>query len=117
MTKFISLLFALTICLTNVQYASAHGGGHAHTQLTSQQVLELAPKYIDIIIKKEKDVDGEKLTADWREVAASNIKVKEEKEWYYIITAKNDKKTLYMLISKKGKLYEANFSGKFKVEN
>ncbi len=108
----IGLACTLTMAAGN---AFAHGaGGHGST-FHAEEVLELAPRYVVSLVEKKTAVDGEVLDESWIKVSAEHKAMDREGSWYYIVkvphAAKN--KILYLLISKKGKLYRVDFKGKF----
>lgn len=104
---------ALTLAAGN---AFAHGaGGHGGTY-HAEEVLDLAPRYVVSLVEKKHTIDGEVLDESWIEVANENKAMDREGSWYYVVKVPHvaKHKTLYLLISKKGKLYRVDFKGDFK---
>jgi hypothetical protein len=99
--------------ILSTQLAFAHGGGHA--KIEESQVIEYSDKNIASIVRQQIKIEGKKLDKSWLNIAKSNKRIYIKGEGYYISTFKNDKnnKTLYILLSETGELYDANYSGKF----
>jgi len=107
------LACALTMAAGN---AFAHGaGGHGGT-FHAEEVLDLAPRYVVSLVEKKHAIDGEVLDESWIKVANENKAMDREGSWYYVVKVPHEAKhkTLYLLISKKGKLYRVDFKGEFK---
>lgn len=106
------LLFALSI--VHGQAALAHGGGH--TPITDQQAILVAEDMVDQFIARDPGLGFGKLSANWKNLPASARKIKTKKPGYYIVEVTNKKegKTLYVLMTRAGEVYDANFSGVFK---
>lgn len=107
------LISALISLIISVNVAFAHGGGHA--PIKESQVIEYADKNIAIVVDQEIEIAGSKLDKSWLNIPASNKKIFKKGQGYYIVSLKDDKsnKTLYILLSKAGELYDANYNGKF----
>lgn len=110
MKHFTAILISLMLS-TNLAFA--HGGGHA--KIKESQAIDYSDKKLAIIVNKQIKIEGEKLDKSWLNIAKSNKKIFKKGEGYYITTFKNDKnnKTLYVLLSQAGELYDANYNGKF----
>jgi len=105
-TTLISLILSSSLTL-------AHGGGHK--KIKDSQIIEYSDRNISIVVNKEVKIEGDKLDKSWLTIPGSNKKIHKRGNGYYIITFKNDQnhKTLYILLSEEGELYNANYSGKF----
>ncbi|MDQ6962800.1 MAG: DUF6488 family protein [Mariprofundaceae bacterium] len=110
------MLFILVLCSPMLlTQAFAHGGGHAPA-MTSEEVVSLASKYVVSLVKKKSEIDGKALDASWVNIPEKDKKIERELSWYYVVSFKHEeeKKKLYLMISKKGKLYRADYEGVFK---
>jgi hypothetical protein len=110
MKYIITILISLML---STSLAFAHGGGHA--TIKESQVIQYSDKKIAIIVDQQIKIEGKKLDKSWLNIAKSNKKIYKKGEGYYMSSFKNDKnnKTLYILLSVAGELYDANYSGKF----
>ncbi|MBT5165709.1 MAG: hypothetical protein HOM46_00470 [Nitrosomonadales bacterium] len=110
MKYIITILISLML---STSLAFAHGGGHA--KIKESQVIEYSDKNIASIVRQQIEIEGKKLDKSWLNISKSNKKIYKKGEGYYITTFKNDtnNKTLYILLSEAGELYDANYSGKF----
>lgn len=117
MFRMIKLTIAALVCALPMMAgnAFAHGAGGHGAAFHAEEILDFAPRYVESLVKKKHAVDGEVLDKSWIKVAKENKAIDREGSWYYVVkvpyAAKH--KTLYLLISKKGKLYGVNFKGKF----
>ena len=115
MIKIISIIFAGILSCTTITAGNAwaHGAHGAHFE--KSDAIDLASRYLVTIVKKKTPIEGKALDSSWLNIPSSDKAVTNEEEWYFIVSMHNSgkKKTLFMLISKKGKLYQVNFSGKF----
>jgi len=68
------------------------------------------------MIKQKQPVEGVPLDAAWGNTDAADRKISKKGSGYYIVSfdIKAAGKTLYVLLSDAGELYDANYSGKFK---
>jgi len=117
MLKTISLtvgLLCATIFVTNAVYA--HGDGGHGVSVKAEDVVGLASKYIVSLVKHKKKIEGKVLDASWVDIATKDKALEREEAWYFVVSIHHAgyKKTLYLMISKKGKLYRVNYNGKFK---
>ncbi|MDX8382780.1 MAG: DUF6488 family protein [Ghiorsea sp.] len=97
-------------------HANAHGAGGHGAQVKAEDVVDLASSYVISLIKHKKEIEGKVLDASWLKVAETDKAIASQKSWYYVVSIHHSaqKRTLYLMISKKGKLYRVNYSGKFK---
>ena len=108
----VALVCGLTLMAFN---ASAHGAGGHGGSFHAEEVLELAPRYVASLIEKKRPVEGEILDQSWIKVANENKAIDSEGSWYYVVKMAHavKHKTLFLLISTKGKLYGVNYKGTF----
>ncbi len=59
-------------------------------------------------------IEGAALDASWENTAENDKKISKKGNGYYIVSfAGKSTKILYVLISDRGEVYDANYSGKF----
>jgi hypothetical protein len=107
------LILTLISFIISINVAFAHGG--EHTRIKESQVIEYSDKNIAIVVDQQIKIEGKKLDKSWLNIAKSNKKIYKKGEGYYISTFidTQNNKTLYILLSNAGELYDANYSGKF----
>lgn len=90
--------------------------GYSHSAYPDDFPMNKDDHYIDKIIAKQKSIAGEKLDVSWQAVPAANKRVIDKDQWSYTIAVQHHElnKTLYFLLSNRGILFDANFTGKFK---
>jgi len=110
MKKILSF-FAVTVMTS--QLAFAHGDGHGHAQMSTEQAISAASETAKAIVEQNIKIAGGKLDASWANVADSDKSISSKGNGYYIISLKNEGKTLYILLSDEGEFYDANFIGTF----
>lgn len=104
--------------LGSVQLVAAHED-HEHAYITESAALVVAQKTLKQLTEKDAGLGFGKLSANWAEVPAKNVKLHKNGDGYYIVAATNDAegKTLYVLLSAEdGAVYDANFTGEFKKQ-
>jgi hypothetical protein len=113
MKKLASLL--LIGCLSVTHQVFAHGD-HAHAAITETEALGLAQKTATMLTKKDSGLGFGKLPASWSGLPTEKMKMHKSGNGYYIVSATNsaEAKTLYVLMSSEGEVYDANFTGEFK---
>jgi hypothetical protein len=89
--------------------------GHDHSFITEPAAVKVGKEFTSELTKKDGGFGFGKLSKSWSEVPAQNAKLLKNGDGFYIVTITNDKeqKMLYVLMSSKGEIYDANFSGKF----
>lgn len=100
----------LTSCL-----AFSHGDDdHAHT-IQSVEARRIALQTAKTFVTTDPNLGFGKLAASWNDLKMSKTKLHEDGDGYFIVTVNNEAelKTLYVLISKTGDVYDANFEGTF----
>lgn len=113
--KLLSLIFAglLASATWTITPALAHGDHGAH--FDGAEAVDVASHYLVSIVEHKTPIEGAALDESWLKVADSDKAVVCQAAWYYVISLHNAEadKTLYMLISTKGRLYKANYNGEF----
>ncbi len=118
--KILASIFLLGM-LGTVQQVAAHGD-HDHgpatkrAPITEQAAMSLGKDVASQLSMKDGGLGFGKLPASWNSVPPKNIKLHKKGEGYHIVSVVNEgeKKTLYVLMSTEGEVYDANFTGEFK---
>ncbi len=99
-----------------VCHASLAHEDHSHQLISEAQALTAGASAAAQLSREDKGLDIGKLPENWATIPKENISIHKTGEGYYIVAVKNtlEKKTLYVLISFQGEIYDANFSGVFK---
>ena len=93
--------------------ANAHSGGHGEIVLNESQAISVAHTVIVQFITQDPGLGFGKLDSSWKALPAAAKKIHRKKDDYYIVGLTNGNKTLYVLISIFGDVYDANFTGEF----
>lgn len=90
----------------------AHG---SHTPVSPEEALNIAKGVAVTLSEEDRGMGFGKLDDSWKTVPADNISIGKTGPGFYIVTLKNvsEERTLYVLMSNMGEVYDANFSGKF----
>lgn len=118
--KTLATFFLLSL-LGTVQQVAAHAD-HDHAPatkkapITEQAAINTGKDVAVQLSMKDAGLGFGKLPASWSNLPAKNIKLHKKGEGYYIVSAANDedKKTLFVLMSTEGEVFDANFTGEFK---
>ncbi len=111
---FKNIVFSLCILLAGfTQLSYAHPGGHG--PIKQQQAIMLAAEVASQFVDFDPGLGFGKLAASWKEIPQQDQRLHVNGEGYYIVSIHNRKvvKTLYVLMSNEGEVYDANFTGKF----
>ena len=112
------LLFIISfIVITHSQFALAHDGGHE--LVTEPQAIEIAYEVATQFIENDPGLGFGKLSNSWKKLPINARRVHKKGNGFYIISLMNEKegKSLYILMSVTGDVYDANLSGKFEGLN
>ena len=123
-------LLAATLMLATAPLAyagSGHDHGHTHggsthshseaaAKLDEEGAISVATKALAAIIENKQPVEGTPLDAAWGNTAIADKKISKKGNGYYIVSfdIKGAGRTLYVLLSDTGEIFDANYSGKFK---
>lgn len=104
--------------LYSTSLAMAHEG-HDHSFITEPAATEVGKNYSVHLTQEDGGFGFGKLPESWRKVPAKNAKLHKNGDGYYIVTIVNEveQKTLYVLMTSNGDVYDANFTGEFKRLN
>ena len=107
--------FFLSLVLLVSTQVFAHSD-HTHPDLTEVQAISLAADVAKQLSEKDVGLAIGKIPESWASIPNDNIAIHIKGNGYYIIAVGNkiEKKTLYVLMSSGGDVYDANFSGEFK---
>jgi hypothetical protein len=111
MKKILSLLSLLVFIYS--QNVFAHGGSHA--PVSEARVIEITTITVNQFVHFDAGLGFGKLDKSWNDISADEKRIHKKGNGYYIVSATNKKagKTLYILMSLAGEIYDANFSGVF----
>ena len=95
-----------------------HNHGHSHSapkKLDDKGLIAAASKGVNAIVLQKLEIDGELLDESWSNTADAAKSVRKKGAGYSIVKfdKKDSKKSLYVLLSDIGEIYDANFSGEF----
>lgn len=113
MKTLLSVMLLGVLC--SVQPIMAHEG-HDHSFLTESAAIAIGKDTAGHFTQNDAGLGFGKLPVSWRDVPAKNAKLLKNGDGYYIVTVTNDveKKTLFLLMTSNGDVYDANFTGEFK---
>lgn len=107
-------LFTLLVAAGLSLSVSAHEG-HEHHYVTETVAVDIGKQFAAAHTQADSRFGLGKLPASWGEVPAENAKLLRNGDGFYIVTVTNDdeNKTLYVLMSSEGGIWDANFTGEF----
>ncbi len=91
----------------------SHPGGHG--PVTEQQAIVIASDLAQQFVEFDAGLDFGKLSTSWLKLPQGDQRIHKRGEGYYIVALENRKeqRTLYLLMSIEGEVYDANFTGVF----
>lgn len=106
--------FYTLVLLAGFQQAFAHSD-HAHGPISEASALQLAKEATTHLTEKDAGLGFGKLPESWKTTQAAAVKIHKKGSGYFIVSVANatEAKTLYVLISSDGEVYDANFTGEF----
>jgi hypothetical protein len=112
MMKTLISLFGLLFML-QTQNALAHGGGHG--PISQFKAVSIALDAADQFTTFDSGLAFGQLESSWKGLPRDTSKVVTKSKEYYIVSVENkaDSKTLFVLMSVAGDIYDANFTGEF----
>lgn len=108
------ILFLLSfLIMTHSQSVIAHDGGHGPVSET--QAIDIASFTVNQFVHFDAGLGFGKLSKSWDGISTDEKRIHRKGDGYYIVSATNKQegKTLYVLMSIGGEVYDANFSGEF----
>ncbi|MEN8170357.1 MAG: DUF6488 family protein [Pseudomonadota bacterium] len=111
MKKLISV-FALFFML-QASNILAHGGGHG--PISQFKAVTIALDAADQFTNLDPGLGFGKLDSSWKGLSRDTSTIATKGKGYYIVSVENKAqgKTLYILMSASGDIYDANFTGEF----
>lgn len=111
--KLVTSLFLLCF-LFSAQLSTAHGP-HGHEKITEFAATGIASDVATHLSTIDGGLGFGKLPESWGKIKTGSVKLHKKGEGYFIMAVTNniEKKTLYVLMSTTGDVYDANFSGEF----
>lgn len=102
------------LAMIHGQSALAHSGGH-NGPVNEKQATIIAWKTAQQFINYDAGLGFGKLSSSWQQLPPEVIRTHAKGDGYYIISLENktEAKTLYVLMSSSGDVYDANFTGDF----
>jgi hypothetical protein len=115
MKFFLSLLFSFVLSIT--QQANAHGD-HEYQQprvISETVAFVVAQRAVMSMSRKDAGLGFGQLSESWLTVAKQDMAIYRKGVGYYVTSVlnKHEEKTLFVLMSDSGEVYDANFSGQF----
>ena len=108
-----SICLSVILVLTSGVVFSHEGG---HGEASQEDIISIATEHVTALALEGVDVTGiGKLDQSWTTVPKANKKFTKNKG-AYVVTFKHPKedRTLYLLLSPSGDLYDVNYTGQFK---
>jgi hypothetical protein len=111
--KLFTVIFTLVL-LSGFQQAFAHSD-HARGPISEASALQLAKEATTRLTEKDAGLGFGKLPESWKATPAAAVKIHKKGSGYFIVSVPNttEAKTIYVLISSNGEVYDANFTGDF----
>ena len=108
------LLLLTFLVITQSQIVFAHGGGHG--PISETRAIDVASFTVNQFVHFDSGLDFGKLNKSWNAISKDEKRIHRKGDGYYIVSATNKQegKTLYVLMSIGGEVYDANFTGEFK---
>lgn len=107
-------------------HSHAEGDDHQHEpkavgkepgrKLNEKGILLSSGTAVKMLVRQALPVEGGLLDESWEAVSADNRQIHRQGNGYYIVAVKKSDEedgTLYLLLSDKGELYDANYKGTF----
>jgi hypothetical protein len=106
------ILILLSLLLLVSQHVFSHSD---HAAITKSQAVSIASNIATQFSEKDAGLSFGKLPISWASIPSDNIAIYNKGKGYYIVSVENksEQKTLYVLMSSSGEVYDANFSGTF----
>lgn len=113
MKSFVSTILFLVMMHVG-QLAMAHGD-HNHPPMEPKEAEQAALRAAGYFTTRDMGLGFGQLNKSWNELGLEAAKVYRADKGYFIVAVKNPGKgkTLYVLLSDEGDIYDANFSGDF----
>jgi len=95
------------------QNTSAHEGGHG--PVSEQQAIIIASNLAGQFVEHDPGLGFGTLSGSWVQLPLSDKRIHKKGDGYYIVGLTNikEEKSLFILMSISGEVYDANFTGNF----
>ena len=115
MKNIIAILTAFGLLLP--QIGNAHGD-HEHIEpqiITENVAISLAQRTTNSMTKKDAGLGFGQLSESWTSIPTEDMSVHKKGYGYYVVAVPNttESKTLYVLMTDTGRVYDANMTGEF----
>jgi len=103
----------LIVLLLSAAQARAHPEGHG--PITSEKAVQIARTVTADLAESDGGLGFGKLAPSWTQLPSEASKVHLKEHDYFIVSIRNEaeKRTLFVLLSTSGEVYDANFTGNF----
>ncbi|PJZ29494.1 DUF6488 family protein [Leptospira kmetyi] len=114
-TKAVPIAVSILLLVTSIYGHGDHKHG-AERKVDKKEAIQIASKGVANLVSKKEKIDGVELNSSWNNTDNVSKTIHKKGEGYFIVQLANRKlvKSLYILISDDGEIYDANFSGIFK---
>jgi hypothetical protein len=94
--------------------ALAHGSGH-DAPINDEKALAISTRAVALLVESNVGLGFGKLKPTWTALPLAATRIHAKGNGYYIVSVEHKKegRTLFILISAFGDIYDANFTGKF----
>ena len=112
--KILSSVFLVVMLLIS-HSLFAHIGGHDSVHITEPTAQAIALQVADSLSAKDAGLGFGKLPETWASLTAESTAIFEKGTGYYVVSVNNEKeeKTLYVLMTDTGDVYDVSFTGEF----
>ena len=109
-----TLILLTFLVITQSQSVLAHGGGHG--PISETRAIDVTSFTVNQFVHFDAGLGFGKLNKSWNAISTDEKRIHRKGDGYYIVSATNKQegKTLYVLMSIGGEVYDANFTGEFK---
>ena len=109
-------LMVVTLIVSQPSFAHSD---HHHGPISEAAAQTLAQDVVENLSSRDAGLGFGQLPKSWVSVPSKNVAISKKGTGYYIVSVLNDaeKKTLYILMSDGGEVYDANFAGDFEALN
>lgn len=110
------LLVALTLLTLCASQSLLAHSDHSHGPISTSAAQSLALDVAKNLASRDAGLGFGQLAKSWQSIPAKNVVITKTGKGYYIVSVLNESenKTLHVLMSDGGEVYDANFTGKFK---
>lgn len=116
-----SLLASSAFAGPGHSHGHSHEHGHSHSttkpkSLGSKELISLASKHVIAMVSIKHSIEKAPLASSWTKIPDTQKSIAKKGADYSIVKFEDSaaKKSLFILVSETGELYDANFTGEFK---